>query len=252
MNKVLYVAYKSPKNAKDRSLIPQRLRALGCMQIQKSFWKVKEDNTGKVLKELQKNRPVLLRRIREIRKPQLTKEDGIYELGSLVIVMYKTTKAVKREKIRSFLRKAPCIRLCRSVYAFCQKHSLFDSRELVDADLFSQRIQEIGGNAKVIPRVVIVNSDSVKTLLDETREHVEHEFSDIVRYCNELYQKASREENGANHIRSMLPKLKRRHFEAKKVAAFYEKWLKIDFSRSEKRSYRALRKVYSAVDKKSA
>ncbi|MDH5770724.1 MAG: hypothetical protein OEZ25_05505 [Candidatus Bathyarchaeota archaeon] len=248
---VLYVAYKAPKNAKDRSLIPKRLRALGCVQIQKSFWKVEEENAGKALRGLQKNRPVLLRRIREIRKPRLTKEEGAYELGSLVVVMYKTTKEVKRGKIRGFLRKAPCIRLCRSVYAFCQKHSLFDNRELVDADLFSQRIQEIGGDVKVIPRIVIVNSDSVEKLLDETREHVENEFSDIVRCCKELYQKASGEEEGAHHIRSMLPKLKRRHFRAKKVAAFYEKWLKIDFSKSAMMSYRALRKVYSAVNKKS-
>jgi len=212
---------------------------------------VEEENAGKVLKELQKNRPVLLRRIRAIRKPRITTEDGVSELGSLVIVMYKTTKEVKRERIRGFLRKTPCIRLCRSVYAFCQKHSLFDNRELLDADLFSQRIQEIGGDVKVIPRVVIVNSDSVEKLLDETREHVENEFSDIVRCCKELYQKAGGEED-VQRIRSMLLKLKRRHLRAKKVAVFYEKWLKIDFSRIEKMSYRALRRVYSAVDKKSA
>jgi uncharacterized protein (UPF0335 family) len=208
---------------------------------------MEEENAKRALRMPQKNRPVLLKRIREIRKPRLMKGEGVYELGSLVIVTYKTTKEVKREKIRSFLRKAPCIRLCRAVYAFCQKHSLFDkNRELIDADLFSQLIQEIGGEVKVIPRTVIVNSDSVETLLDETRERVENEFSDIVRCCKELYRKASGEED-VHHIRSMLPKLKKRHSRAKKVAAFYEKWLKIDFSKSVMMCYRALRKVHSVV-----
>lgn len=244
---VLYVAYKAPKDVKDRSLIPKHLRALGCVPIRKSFWKVEEQNAKRVLRLLQKNRPVLLKRTREIRKPRLLKEEGVYELGSLIIVTYKTIKEEKRERMRSLLRKAPCIRLCRAVYAFCHKHSLFDKNyELIDADLFSQLINEIGGGVKVIPRTVIVNADSVEKLLDETRERVENEFLDIIRCCKELYRKASGEAE-VNYIRGMFSKLKRRYLRAKKVAAFYEKWLKIDFSKSVMMCYRALRKVYSAV-----
>jgi len=246
---VLYVAYKAPKDAKDRSLLPKRLRALGCVQIRKSFWKVEEGNANRSLKLLWKNRPVLLKRLREIREPGPMREKGVYELGSLVIVIYETTREVKREKIRSFLRKAPCIRLCRAVYAFSEKHSLFDKNsELIDAGLFSQFIQEIGGDVKVIPRTVIANPDSVEKLLGETREHVENIFSDIVHRCKELYQKANGED--VHHIRSLLSKLKKRHIKAKKVAGFYEKWLKIDFSKSVMISYRALRKVYSRVKEK--
>jgi len=246
---VLYVAYKAPKDAKDRSLLPKRLRALGCVQIRKSFWKVEEGNANRALKLLWKNRPVLLKRLREIREPGPMREKGHYELGSLVIVIYETTKEVKREKIRSFLRRAPCIRLCRAVYAFSEKHFLFDKNsELIDAGLFSQFIQEIGGDVKVIPRTVIANPDSVEKLLEETREHVENIFSDVVQRCKELYQKANRED--MHHIRSLLSKFKKRHIKAKKVAGFYEKWLKIDFSKSVMMSYRALRKVYSRVKEK--
>ena len=245
---VLYLAYKAPKDAKDRSLIPKRLRSSGCVQLRKSFWKVEEEKAGKVLMSLQKNRPVLLRRIREIRKPRLT--NGAHELGSLVIVMYGTTNEVKRQKIKTYLRKAPAIRLCRAVYAFCQKHSLFDkNRELIDADLFSQLIEEAGVDVKVIPRAVIVNSGSVEPLLDETRERVQNEFLGIVRCCKELYRKASGED--VHDIRGMLLKLKRRHLRAKKVAAFYEKWLKIDSSKSIVMSYRALRKVYTVVSERA-
>lgn len=248
---VLYVAYKAPKDAKDRSLLPKRLRALGCVQIRKSFWKAEEGNANKALKLLWKNRPVLLKRLREIREPRPMREKGAYELGSLVIVIYETTKEVKRERIRSFLRKAPCIRLCRAVYAFSEKHSLFDKNsELIDAGLFSQFIQEIGGDVKVIPRTVIANPDSVEKLLEETREHVENIFSDIVQRCKGLYQKVNVGED-VHHIRSLLSKLKKRHIKAKKVAGFYEKWLKIDFSKSVMMSYRALRKVYSIVKEKS-
>jgi len=91
-----------------------------------------------------------------------------------------------------------------------------------------------------------VNRDSVERLLQETRERVERENSDIVRCCKELYGKAL----GGNDVRLIkdsLSKCKRRFLTVKKVAAFYEKWLNIDFSRSLIKSYKAVKKVNSIV-----
>ena len=165
---VLYVAYRATRESKDRSALPHSLRALGCKQLHRSFWEINEENVNKVLKVLEKNQPILLRRIREIRKPRLAKNNGVLDIGSLVIVMYATPKEFKREKIKNILRRAPCIRLCRSVYAFSQKHSLFDKdHRLVDATRFLGLIKGIHEDVKVIPRVVLVDTASVKRLVQE-------------------------------------------------------------------------------------
>ncbi len=247
---VLYAVYRAPKESKGRSLVPRRLRELGCRQVHRSFWEIKEEKASKVLKVLEKNRPILLKRVREIRKPRFMKSGGISELGSLVIVMYAAPIEVKRERIKNFLVKAPCIRLCRSVYAFSQNHSFFDKEnELVDAFKFATFVKGIQGDVKVIPRVVAATAGSNERLLQEVRGQMEGKVSDIIESCKELYQKALRGDDIAS-IRSSLSKNKKRLLAVKKVVAFHEKWVRMDFSRSLMKSYKAFKKVSSTVNRK--
>lgn len=248
---VVYVAYRAPRESKDRSILPHRLEALGCRRVRRSFWEVDEEKVSRVLKVLERNQPILLKRVREIRKSQFVKNKEVSELGSLVIVMYATPKEAKREKIKTFIRKAPYIRLCRSVYAFSQKHSLFDkNNELVDAQKFTDFIKGIREDVKVIPRVVIVNKSSIERLLEETRQRVENEISDINKYCKKLYNEALWGEHEVRQTRDSFSKNKRRFTAVKKVAAFYEKWLGMDFSKSLMKTYRAVAKVNSILNRK--
>ena len=248
---VLYVVYRAPRLSKDRSVLPYRLRVLGCKQVRRSFWEVDEEKVNRVLKVLEKNQPILLKRAREIRKPRFVRNKGVSDIGSLVIVMYAIPKEAKREKLKKFLSKAPYIRLCRSIYAFSQKHSLFDkNNELVDAQKFAAFVKEIREDVKVIPRIVILNKVSIERLLEETRQRVENEISDINRCCKELYNKALEGEHEVRRIRDSLSKNRRRFMAVKKVAAFYKKWLGMDFSRSLMKAYRAVAKVNSILNKK--
>ncbi len=247
---VLYAAYRAPTESKSRSLVPRRLRELGCRQVHRSFWEIKEEKVNKVLKVLEKNQPILLKRVRELRKPRFVKTRGVSELGSLVIVMYAAPKEVKRERIKNFLIRAPCIRLCRSVYAFSQNHLLFDKKsELVDAFKFSTFIRGIQGHVKVIPRVVAATAGSNERLLQEIRRQTEGKVSDIIENCKELYRKAVNGDDAAP-IRSSLSKNKKRLLALKKVVTFHEKWVKVDFSRSSMRLYKAFKKVSSVVNRK--
>ena len=247
---VLYVVYRASKEFKDRSVLPHRLRALGCKWLHRAFWEIDEEKARKVLKVLENNQPILLKRVRTIKKPQFAKDERISELGSLVIVMYTNIKEEKREKIKNFLKGAPYIRLRRSVYAFSQRHQLFDKdNELVDAQKFADFIRGIQGDVKVIPRAVIVNTNSVERLLQEIRERVEGESSGIVRVCKELYGKILRGDD-IRLIKDSLSKNKKRFLKLKRIAAFYEKWLRMDFSNSVIKSYKAVKKVNSIVYRK--
>lgn len=250
---VLYVVYRASRESKDRSVLPDRLRALGCRRVQRTLWKVDEEKVSHVLKVLGKNQPVLLRRVRKVAKAKSVKSNGFAELGSLIVVVYATPKEPKREKVRKLLRKAPCIRLCRSVYAFYQKHSLLDKDgKLVDAYAFADFIRTIREDVTVIPRVVIVNRSSVERLLEETRQRVENGLSEIMRGCQEFKQAALHGKQDDKRICDFLSRSKRRYMIMKRVACFYEKWLGIDFSKSLMRTYRSIIKVSSAVEKQAA
>ncbi len=240
---VLYVVYRAPRESKDRSIIPKRLRALGCRPLHKSFWMIDENKVNKVLKVLEKNQPILLRRAREIRKPRFIEGRGISDLGSLIIVTYAHPKEAKREKVRNVLRGAPCIRLCRSVYAFSQRHALYDkNNRLVNAQGFFEFVKETYENVRLIPRVVIADEAPVERLVQETKERVENEISDITGYWDNLYWKVFRGED-PQLVGKEFARIRRRFLKAKRVATFFERWLRLDFSRSLMRNYRTRRRI---------
>ena len=245
---VLYVVYRAPIESTARSAIPNRLKELGCQQLHRAFWKIDEKKVHRVLKVLENNQPILLKRLREIKNPKLAKKKAFSGLGSLIVVTFTLPKGANREKVTSFLRRAPCIRLRRSVYAFSQKHSLYEKEpKLVDALKLVNFIRDMQGNVKIISRVVIVNTTSVERLLQETRERVEHGVADIVSSCKEIYKKA-RTGNDYAVLRDRFSRIKRRFLILKKIAAVYEEWLKIDFSKSIMRAYHALRKVNAVIN----
>jgi hypothetical protein len=240
---VLYVVYRASRESKNRSLLPKRLSAIGCKRLHRSFWAIDEKKVNKVLKMLEKNQPILLRRTRQIEKPRFTKNKEVTNLGSVIIVMYAVPKESKREKIKNYLKAAPCLRLCRSVYAFSQKHSVFDKdNKLVDASKFSEFIKKIHEDVKVIPRVLVVDTASVEELVQETREHIENEISETTRRWEELHERMLRGED-PRLLGDLYSRNRRRFLKARRVAAFYEKWLRIDTSRSLMRSYRAMSKI---------
>ncbi len=247
----LYLVYRAPRSLKDRSLIPKKLRSLGCTPLRRSLWKVKKEQLSKVLRILAENRPILLKRTREIRKPQIMKEGGIPELGSLVLVTYRLPKDVNRGKVRRILLRTPCIRLCRSVYAFPQNQIHLDKdKKLIDAHRFSNFIQEMGGNVKVVPRVVVANPKDAEYLLQETRERFRKRLLEIVKQCKNLYPMINTEGSDPYWIQKKLTELKKRYVALKNVANFYEKWLGINLSKDLLKPYRAIKKVHHTISEK--
>jgi len=239
-----YVVYRAPRNDKNRGVIPNELRSLGCIQLHKSLWEVQEEKIKKVSQVLQKHEPILLRRAREIRKPEWNRKGKVTDIGSLSIVAYNIPNG-KRKLVNRALWKTPCIRLCRAVYAFPQGHSTFDKNRTIDVLL--NLIQANEGGARVIPRIVIEDSSSIQQVVNEIEERITQEASDIVTLSERLSAKIK--ENGDSVTRSAekLANLRQRYLALKKVACQYEKWLKLNFSKNMLKTYRAIKKTRDLV-----
>jgi hypothetical protein len=243
----IYVVYRASAQSKSRSNIPIRLKELGCQQLHKAFWKVDPQKVNQVFNVLENNQPIFLKRLRSIKKPQLAKKKKFSGFGSLVIVLFTLPKDANREKVKNFLRKAPCIRLRRSIYAFPQKHYFFEKeKKLVDVLKFVNFIKSINGEVKILSRMVIINRSAIERLIVETKEHIEKEVSEIVNSCKKLYFKARNGEE-LTVIRDRISRIKKRYMILKKISNVYERWLKIDYSKKLMRAYHAIRKVMSVI-----
>ena len=240
-----YVVYRAPRNDKNRGVIPNELRSLGCIQLHKSLWQVQEEKIKKVLQILQKHEPILLRRTREIRKPAWNRKGVVKDVGSLSIVAYNIPNG-KRKLVNRVLWKTPCIPLCRAVYAFPHSHTLLDENNAVDKLLKLIKANE--GNVKVISRIVIEDPTSTQQVVNGIEERIKQEASDIIALSEKLYAKIK--ENGDNEANSpeKLANLRQKYSTLKKAAGEYEKWLKIDFSKNMLEAYRAIKKTKGLIE----
>ncbi len=242
---VYYVAYRASSEPEYMSSIAQQLSALGCRQIHATFWELDKEHVNRATYLLQSSLPVFLRRTRDVKKPCFTRDKACSELGSLVVVALSITEESKKARINSFLRKAPCVRLCGGVYAFSQRQARSErGRRLVDARSFWEFVGNgIDENAVMVPRLVIANSQVVERILMETKKRVEKEVNSIVNGYKVTFQKARVGEIAGQRAIKVSRRLRRRFVRVKAVSAFYEEWLRIDCSTVLMRPYPAIRKV---------
>jgi len=240
-----YVVYRAPRNNKNRGVIPNELRSLGCIQLHKSLWQVQEEKINKVLQVLQEHEPIFLRRTREIRKPEWNRKGEITDVGSLSIVAYNIPNG-KRKLVNRVVWKTPCIPLCRAVYAFPHRHTPFDKNDAVDTLLKLIKTNE--GNVKVISRIIIEDSTSIQQIVNEIEERIKHESLDIITLSERLYAKVKENQNNAINASEKLANLRQRYLTLKKVANEYEKWLKLNFSKNMLKTYRAIKKTRDVIE----
>jgi hypothetical protein len=240
---VYYLIFKSSEDLKERIETVKKLRLLGCKQIRRSFYTVKKEKLKNVGNILKFNSPIFLKKTRVLVKPSFEKDGKLKEIGSLIIVAYRIMKKNKRNMVKNFLKKAPCIRLCRGVYAFSYWHERFDKqKKLVDAWSFFRFMREIDGEAVIIFNVVVLNQVFFQNILEKAKKRIENEIVRIMKGCNDLIQnRGKEEENENNYIKAK--KLRKKFFKVKSVGTFFKKWLKIDLSKSLNKPYLVLKKT---------
>jgi hypothetical protein len=245
-----YIAYRASNNVKNRSQITRLLRDAGCTRIHRAFWKVEENKIVTVTKILRKNQLTILRRKREIERPSYTNDGKLRDLGSLIIIAYQHSQK-DRMKIDAFVRRAPCIRIRRGVYAFSQWHPRFDKeRQLVDARSFWRFICQIDEDAIAIPRLIIDNPASHDTIVSDIEKRIQNEIAKIMNGHLILYQNIAQGKCNREYALNTARKLRKRFTTVKRVASFYEKWLKLKLSHLLLKPYPPMRKVNALLEEK--
>jgi hypothetical protein len=225
---VFYIAYKASRE--NRGLISRRLNALGCKRICGSFWEVENRKLERTLKIIGGNQPVLLKRTREIKRPA-----------------YNARKDDKG-KIRWLLSRTPYIKICRSVYAFCHNNYKYDKRgDLFDVNYLFALMKENDKDAKIFSRMSIVNNDAetVKMLLDRVRVRIERKMRGILNGYMKLIRANYEGQIDRKRLIDEEKKLYSKFVALRRMSIFYEKWLKINFSKDLMKIYSMIRKLHS-------
>ncbi|MEM3591336.1 MAG: hypothetical protein QW702_04465 [Candidatus Bathyarchaeia archaeon] len=241
---VFYVVYSVLKENRSRSLIPRRLKALGCKHICGSFWEVNERKIDEVLKVVGENQPILLRRTRDIRKPSYDDEGNLIDFGSLIVLVYNPD-CNGNSKIKWLLAKTPYIRLCRSVYAFPQNSGRYEKKGGMPgiSDLL-MLVKEHSGDTAIFSRIIIVNSSEVmNTLIERVRLRVLKKTEKILNGYRDLIDAFYTGQLEKKHFIEKEKKLYNEFKHLRRLILFYEKWLKIDFARETMKIYSVMRKT---------
>jgi hypothetical protein len=248
---VYYVAYRPPLIRESRLQLTRQLKIMGLKQVRGSLWAVEAKNLSAAKALLQEHSPVIMKRIREIRKPSFTKDLGRGDLGNLVVVAYRIIDRGEREKVENRLKGAPCLRICRGVYAFPQRQSFFDKNSrLIDASRFYEYVREFDDSAVMVPRLIFMNSGAVERLTEETKKRVEREVRSIIEGFKALYQKMIKNEIDRRRVLKTARKLRKRFAVTKRLADFYGEWLNVDLSKAAMKPYPAIRKVKLLFEEK--
>jgi hypothetical protein len=248
---VYYVAFKPPPVREIRTQLVHQLRTMGLKQVRGSLWVVEAKNLSAAKALLQEYSPVIMKRIREIRKPSFMKDLGRSDLGNLVVVAYRIIDSGEREKVENRAKAVPCLHISRGVCAFPQRQSLFDKNgKFIDASRFYEYVREFDDSAVMIPRLIFMNSGAVERLTEETKRRIEREVRSIIEGFKVLYQRMMRNEIDRRHVLKTARKLRKRFAIVKRLAAFYGEWLNVDLSKSAMKPYPAIRKVRLLFEEK--
>lgn len=242
---VFYIVYRASKEYKNRSLIPKRLEALGCKRICGSFWEISGQKIDEVLKVVSDNQPILLKRTRDVRKPKYDSEGNIVDFGSLIVATYNAEKD-EDNRIKGLLMRTPYIRLCRSVYAFCQNNNQYYGRKgnLFNISHLFSLIKENDRDAKILSRIIIVNNtEAINILLEEVKLRIAKKAEKILNGYKNLIYAISEGHIDKRHIIEEEKKLYNEFVSLRKIAVFYERWLRLDFTKEIMKVYSAIRKL---------
>lgn len=240
---VFYIVYRASKECRGKGLISKQLESLGCRRVYGSFWEVNERRMNEVLRIVGENKAILLRRTRDVRKPKYDDEGNIVDLGSLIVLAYNPEND-GNSRVKWLLARAPYIRLCRSVYAFPQNSGQYGRGNIFGVSNLIAVIREHNKNAKIFSRIVIVNSsEAMGFIVERVKLRIKRRAEKILDGYKSLMNAFL---SGQLEKRQLIEKERRLYEEFKhlrRLAVFYEKWLKIDLVRETMKVYSAMRKV---------
>jgi hypothetical protein len=201
-----------------------------------------------------------LKRSRNIVRPFVNEREGIYELGSLLVVAFKLNNpSMKiRKVVQRALQKAPCFKLCSSVYAFPQLKVLrtigdnHGKDEITTPRRFVDVLNELGSRMIRLSRIIVLDPSRSGFLVERMKAIRRAQCRRLIQACKNLSTliRLQGEYFPTRTYRPRLCEIRYRYRAIRTVLNFFRREMNIDMrkelvkvSRAIALCHRALREI---------
>jgi len=248
-----------------KSLVSSHLHSLGCNSFNNSFWRVPAHQLRAALSHSETENIIVLKRSRNIDKHIIDEKKWIFELGSLTVVAFKLNKpSMKTRKvIQRALQRAPCFKLCSSVYAFPQLRRLrtighnYGRDEITTPRGFVDTLNELGSRLIRLSRIVVVDPSMSRFLVERMKAIRRAQCRKLIQACKNLstFIRLQGEYFPTKTYRPRLSEIKYRYRAIRNVLNFFRKEMNIDMRKELAKVSRAIghcRKTLKEIEETKA
>nr|MDO8133426.1 hypothetical protein [Candidatus Njordarchaeum guaymaensis] len=259
-----YLAQIRPDPSR-KPFVSSHLRSLGCNSFNNLFWRVPGHQLRAALSHSEMENIIVLKRSRNIVRHFIDEKKGIFELGSLMVVAFrlnmpptKTRKVVQRA-----LQRAPCFKLCSSVYAFPQLKILrtighnYGKDKITTPRGFVDVLNELGSRVIRLSRMTVLDHSMSMFLVQRMKAIRRAQCKKLVQACKNLSTliRLQGEYFPTKTYRPRLSELKYRYRAIRTVLNFFRKEMNIDMRKELVKVSRAIglcRKALREIEERKA
>jgi hypothetical protein len=198
-----------------------------------------------------------LKRSRNIVRPFVSEKKRIYELGSLLVVAFKLNNpSMKNRKVvQRALQRAPCFKLCSSVYAFPQLRVLraignnYGKDEITTPRRFVDILNELGSRMIRLSRVIVLDPSMSEFLVERMKAIRRAQCRKLIQACKNLSTliRLQGEYFPTKTYRPRLCEIGYRYRAIRTVLNFFRKEMNIDMKKELVKVSRAIGTCHRAL-----
>ena len=254
----------TPSKASSWTSISSFMHSLGCSSFNKLFWRVPICRLRAVLSHPGLSKALVLRRSRKLVRHKITERDGSIQLGSFIVIAYKLGEPSRRirKTVQRALQRAPCFRLCPSVYAFPQlrngmgaksqslighpnhKHGIITPRELTEI------LAKCNARVFRVSRLVLLDKTMEDDLVERMVSIRRAQCRKLVQACKCIASSIRLQRSEYFSVKAQklkLSEIRFRYRAVRSVLLFFRKELGINMSDELSRASRAISSCHEAL-----
>jgi hypothetical protein len=205
------------------------------------FWRVPAQQISAALSYCETENVIVMKRSRKIVRHFIDEQNEVFGIGSLMVVAFKLDKpSMKTRKIvQRALQRAPCFKLCSSVYAFPQLRRFraighkYGKDEITTPRGFVDVLNGLGSKMVRLSRIVVLEPPMSRFLVERMKAIRRAQCRKLVQACNNLSTRIRLQGRYSppKTYRLRLSEIRYRYRAIRTVLNFFRKEMNIDMKK---------------------
>lgn len=259
LSKRIYLIFKPPLEPSLRVNLARKLSAMGCERLHHCLWRVPENVTKEILHFTAGFQPILLKKMRNITPAEIDKEEGIFKLGTVILISFQIPEHLKKERVtaRRNLLRTPHVKVAPSVYIFpnlkLRSYRRFENT-ILTPHKFLNLLNNLGLEALCVSRLQIVYPKCHERIYEKMLENQIQRYNEIIEKVRQIRKEAG-EVKDIKDIKALakrLSEVKTKYNAMKGVTFFMFNCYNMDLRQHSMRAYKMINACKNFLDRKKS